>query len=238
MQHLQPLNALLMSGAILGALTTYLFVATGITYRHRDNGLAYILFVLGVGVWNGIFAVQFLSTDPVVNQFFLSLSMVGALLAGLGWFLFASTASSTPTLPAERIVYRITAVLVGTAITFVITTPVHSLGWQMAADQSVVSAISPQLGYWLYTGLLASLFGGGFCLFAAAWHNGESIAYTRSYTVAGFVTVIAILGSNVFAPGGLSVAQLVAVLLTTVGWLQAKRWSGFRLLRGVPRRSS
>lgn len=234
MQNLQPLTALLGLGAILGALTTYLYVATGITYRHRDNGLAYILFVLGVGVWNGIFAAQFLSRDPTVNQYFLSLSMVGALLAGLGWFLFASTASSTPAVPAQRMIYGTTAILVGITITLVITTPVHTLYWEIdPSDPSVVAVISPKLGYWLYTGLLASLFIGGTGLFSIAWHNGESISYTRSYTIAGIATVIAVVGSNIVTPGGLSVAPLVAVCLTTIGWLQAKRWSGFQFFRST-----
>jgi hypothetical protein len=188
--------------------------------------------VLGVGIWNGIFVAQFLSRDPAVNQFFLSLSVVGALLAGLGWFMFACTASSTPNIPAERWVYAITGVLVGVAIILAITTPVHSLFWDIdPSAPSLVAEITPMLGYWLYTGLLVGLFLGGVGLFALAWHNGDSIPYARAYTVAGTVTVLAILASNTLVPGGLTIAPLTAFLLTTIAWLQAKRWSAVRFFR-------
>lgn len=223
----QLLYVMLASGAILGTLTMYIYVATGIAYRHRDNGLAYILFVLGTGVWNGVFVMQFLSPDPVISQFFLSLSMVGSLLAGLGWFLFASTASTTPTVPVQRLIYGALAILVGIAITLLVTAPVHSVYWATdAADPATLLTITPNLGYWLHTGLLAVLFGTGSLLFAAAWDDSDGAPYTRGYTVAGIGVVVAVLGSNILAPGSLTVAPLVSVCLTTTGWLQAKRWSG------------
>ena len=223
----QLVHVMLASGAILGALTTYIYVATGIAYRHRDNGLAYILFVLGTGVWNGVFVAQFLSPDPVISQFFLSLSMVGSLLAGLGWFLFASTASSTPTVPAQRAIYGTLSILVGIGITLLVTAPVHTLYWSIGATSpAMLLPIAPNIGYWLHTGLLASLFGAGGLLFAVAWDRGEGVPYTRRYTIAGTGVVVALLGSNIQAPGSLTVAPLVSVCLTTLGWLQAKRWSG------------
>ncbi|MFQ3294853.1 MAG: hypothetical protein ACI8VE_001934 [Natrialbaceae archaeon] len=223
---------LLAAGAVIIVLAMHVYVATGISYRHRDNGLAYILFVLGVAVWNGIFAAQFLSTDPAINQFFLSLSIVGAVLAGLGWFMFASTAGSTPRVPGERVVFATTGVLVGIAIMLAVTTPVHSVLWQIdPASTSLVAEITPAPGYWLYTVFLAGLFLAGVVLFGLAWSNGESLSYSRAYTVTGITTVVAILGSNILAPGGLTVAPLVTFQLATIGWLQAKRWSVVRFFR-------
>lgn len=219
------LEMVLATGAIFGTLTTYIYVPTGLAYRHRDNGLAYLLFVLGVGIWNGVFAVQFLSTSPVVDQFFFSLSMVGALLAGLGWFLFASTASSTPDIPAQRVVYGAAGVTVGVAITLLITAPVHSLYWIMDSGPAPLAEFTPKAGYWVHTGLLMALFGAGGALFAAAWHRGRTLVYTRAYTTVGGATVAALLGSHVLTPGGMTVAPLIAICLTTVGWLQAKRWT-------------
>jgi hypothetical protein len=225
MSRASLLNMVLTTGAVFGALTTYIYVSTGLAYRHRDNGLAYLLFVMGVGVWNGVFAVQFLSTTPVVDQFFFSLSMVGALLAGLGWFLFASTASTTPTIPARRAVYGTAAVTVGLAITLLITAPVHSFYWTMDSSPSLLAEFTPKIGYWAHTGLLVGLFGGGSVLFVVAWRRGESLIYTRAYTTAGVATVAALLGSHVLTPGGMTAAPLIAVCLTTTGWLQAKRWT-------------
>lgn len=223
---------LLGIGALLGLVTTYPYVATAIAYRHRDNGLAYILFALGVGVWSGLFAAQYLSGDPAVTLYFYSLSTVGALLAGLGWFLFASTASSTPELPARRPVFAGAAVLVGAGITLTMTSPVHTWYWVSdASGSTLLAAFVPRPGYWLHTGLLVCLFGAGTLLFGAAWRSGERVPYVHGYVVAGTATVLAVLGSNLLATGGLSVAPLVAVCLTTIGWLQAKRWRGLRLLR-------
>ncbi|MFB6138269.1 MAG: histidine kinase N-terminal 7TM domain-containing protein [Halobacteriaceae archaeon] len=229
MQPMALSHALLAGAAVLGALTTYLYVATAIAYRHRDNGLAYILFVLGVGIWNGLFAAQFLTQNPLVDQFFLSLSMVGGLLAGLGWFLFAASASSTQRLPGARTWYAAGAVAVGIAITTTVTAPVHSFYWVLdLSAPSQLLEINPMVGYWLHTALFVGLIGGGTSLFADAWRRGVSVPYTRAYTVAGLVTSLAIIGSNLLAPGGLSVAPLAGVGLATIGWLQAKRWSGWR----------
>jgi hypothetical protein len=225
MVEVSPLDTVFATGAFLGALTTYIYVSTGLAYRHRDNGLAYLLFVLGVGIWNGMFAAQFLGSAPMVDQFFFSLSMVGALLASLGWFLFASTASSTPDIPAQRLVYGAAAVTVGLAITMLVTAPVHSFYWTMDATPSLLADFTPKVGYWVHTGLLMGLFGAGGVLFAAAWHRGERLTYTRAYVTVGGATVAALLGSHVLTPGGMTVAPLVAVGLTTVGWLQAKRWT-------------
>lgn len=222
---------LLALGALIGLLSTYPFVATTIDYRHRDNGLAYILFVLGVGIWNGLFLAQYLSTDPTVTLYFYSLSVVGALLAGLGWFLFASTASSTPSIPARRPIFALVATLVGVAITLTMTSPVHSLYWVGDSGGSTLfAAFSPQIGFWLTVGLLVGLFAAGTALFAVPCYRGRRVRYTYAYTVFGTGTMVAIVGSSTMLQGGLSVASLVVVCLAMIGWLQAKRWSGFRML--------
>lgn len=228
-----PASYLLLAGAaVLVVLAMHVYMATGIAYRRRDNGLAFILFVLGVAIWNGIFAAQFLSTEPTINQFFLSLSIVGAVLAGLGWFMFASTASSTPNVPAERWVFASTGVLVGITIVLAVTTPVHDVLWEIdPASSSLIAEITPGLGYWLFTVFLATLFLGGTALFGLAWSNGESISYSRGYTIGGIITVVAILGSNILTPAGLTIAPLVTFQLATIGWLQAKRWTIVGFLR-------
>lgn len=219
-------------GALVGFLSVYPYVATAITYRHRDNGLAYILFVLGVGVWNGLFLAQYLSADPRVTLYFYSLSLVGALLAGLGWFLFAATASSTPSIPARRPVFALAATLVGVCIALTMTSPVHAAYWVAdAGTPTLFAAFAPRVGFWVAVAVLVGLFSAGTALFAVAWHRSNRVRYTYAYTVAGGATVLAVVGSATLLDGGLSVAPLVAVCPATIGWLQAKRWSGFRLLR-------
>jgi len=219
----------------LAALSTYPYVATAIAYRRRDNGLSYILLVLGVGIWSAMVAAQVLSTRPLVKTFFLALSVVGALLAGLGWFLFAGTASSTPPVPSQRLTYGGLAVLVGLDVALAVTSPIHDLYWvaPAGAPGSAFAVVAPRIGYWLHTVLLVLLFGGGTLLFAAGWEEGTGLPYTRAYTVVGTATIIALVGSNVFAPGGLTVAPLAAVTLTTIGWVQARRGRVLGRLRAV-----
>lgn len=236
MDPIPLVDLLMVVGGIIGVGSMYLFVATAIDYRHRDNGLAYILFVLGVGIWNGMFATQFLVTDPVVEQFFLSLSIVGALLAGLGWFLFAATASSTPDLPARRPIFGAAAVLVGVSIAIAMTTPVHGFSLQVdTAGHGPIGTVDYGVGYWLHTALIAGLFLAGAVIFASAWHGTQAGRYLRWYASLGVLTALLAVGSGGFAPPGVSVAPLIATSLTTVGWLQAKRWSGFREIRSFLR---
>lgn len=217
---------LLAGAAVLVALSSYPYMRTAIAYRRRDNGLAYLVLVMSVGVWNGTFAAQLLGAEVYVKAFYYSLSTVGASLAGLGWFLFAGTASSTPDVPNRGFLYGVAAVLVGVNITLAITTPVHDLYWTLPREIAATAAFAvvvPTVGYWLYTLLLAALFGAGTILFARAWRTTPGDRYPRAYTVAGTATIVAILGSNVLAPGGLTVAPVVAAGLTTVGWVQASR---------------
>lgn len=221
---LPPAAWALVAGSGLAAVSTYPFVATAIAYRRRDNGLSYILLVLGVGIWNGMFVAQLLAERPIVQTFFLALAIVGGLLGGLGWFLFAGTASSTPFIPNERMVYGGAAVLVGVDIALAVTAPVHTFYWVPAVEApSSFVVIAPRVGYWLHTQLMVLLFAAGTVLFGMAWREGQSYEYARAYTIAGAATTFAILASNVFTPGGLSIGPVMAVSLTTIGWVQARR---------------
>lgn len=220
-----PALILLAGLAALAVLSTYPFVATAIEYRHRDNGLAYLLMVMGVGVWNGLFAAQLVAPTATAAGFFLALSLVGALLAGLGWFLFAGTASSTPRVPRQRLLFAVAAVLVGIDVVLIVTYPVHDFMW--VVPQSTVpegfATIEPAIGYWLHTQLLVLLFAGGAVLFAGAWRRGLKSSYTSGYTIAAVGVIAAIAASSVLSPGGSTVASIVAVSLTGIGWVQANR---------------
>lgn len=234
MSPAQLLSVSLAVGAGLIVFTTYPYLATAIAYRNRDNGLSYIMFLMGIAVWNGMVAAQVLDPRPIVKGFFFSIATLGALLAGLGWLLFASTASSTPLLPRRRLVYRAVALLVGTDIALAITTPAHSLYWNVPADPAASMAftvIVPHFGYWLHTALLTALFGAGALLFGIAWRNGTDVQYTRVYAVAGFATAAAILGSNVLLPGTASIAPLIGGSLSTIGWVQARQKQYLRIPR-------
>lgn len=229
---LSPVAWALTVASVLAALSTYPFVATAIAYRRRDNGLSYILLVLGVGVWNGMFAAQVLSTRPLIQTFFLALAIVGGLLAGLGWFMFAGTASSTPLVPNQRLLFGGAALLVGVDVALAVTAPVHELYWvPRTAPAAAYGIVEPRLGYWLHTQLVLLLFAAGTVLFAAAWNEGSGLPYSRAYAVAGTATSMAVVGSNALAPGGLPVAPLAAASLTTIGWLQAYRGRIFDRLR-------
>ncbi|WP_306058378.1 histidine kinase N-terminal 7TM domain-containing protein [Natronococcus wangiae] len=224
MESVPWLPWVLAAGAFVAALSIYPYTATAIAYRGSDNGLAYILLVMGVGVWNAMFAAQLLDSDALVKGFFLSLSIVGASLAGLGWFLFAGTASSTTTVPRRRLTYGVASVLVGANIFLVITSPTHELYWRPLSETSATAAfaaVDPQYLYWIHTLFLVGLFGAGTLLFFDAWRAGISPRYARAYTLAGSATVLAVVGSNVAIPGGVSVAPLTAASLTTIGWIQA-----------------
>ena len=109
-------------------------------------------------------------------------------------------------------------------------TPIH--GFYLRVDTvGQPAGVGYGVGYWLHTALLAGLFGAGAVLFAADWNGGEPVRYPRWYAGLGALAALAVVGSNGLAPAGVSVAPLVATSLTTVGWLQAKRWSGLEALR-------
>jgi len=220
-------------GFVAAALTVYPYTATAIAFRGSDNGLAYILLVMGVGVWNAMFAAQLLDADPTVKGFFLTLSVVGASLAGLGWFLFAGTASSTIAVPHDRLAYGLAALFAGVNISLVMTNPAHGRYWSLLSDvgASPFVAIAPEPLYWFNALFLIVLFGAGTALFAEAWRAGVKPRYSRGYTIAGTVTVVTIFGNAIIAPGGLSVEPLAAASLTTIGWLQARRGRAFETVR-------
>jgi hypothetical protein len=223
-------QTLLGGFAVLVLLSTYPFVATAIAYRRRDNGLAYILLLMGISVWNAMLAAQLLSPRPLVKGFFLSLSVVGSLLAALGWFLFACTASSTPHVPRRRLLYGSAAALTGVDILLAMTAPAHSVYWVVPEPSTLTTGfavITPKLGYWLHIQLLVVLLGGGTLLFAAAWERGNDVRFTRLYTIAGTATVAGVLWSAIAVPGGTSVAPLLAASLSAIGWFQARQVSWF-----------
>ncbi|MDX1745487.1 MAG: histidine kinase N-terminal 7TM domain-containing protein [Halobacteriales archaeon] len=225
---------LLVFVSFLAVFSLYPYITTALPYRQRDNGLAYILLVLGMALWNGMAIAQLLSPRLEVKAFFLSLAIVGALQAGLGWFLFAGTASSTPEVPYQRILYGGAAMLIGIDIVLAMTSPVHTVYWVLPeATSPGFAVIVPRPAYWLHTLLLVGLFAAGVILFGIAWREGVNVGYTRAYTLIGALLVVAILASNVLTPGGLSVAPQLAFSLATIGWLQANRGGVQRLLRSV-----
>lgn len=213
--------------AALGGLgTTYPYVATALEYRASDNGLAYILTLMGLGIWNGMLALQLVDSRIMVDQFFHAMAILGALLAGLGWFLFAGTASATRDLPGAGLLYGIAAVAVGLDVVVALTTPIHDLYWLLpvaVSPDQTFAAFEPQIGYVIHSLFLALLFALGTALFADVWATGNDDEYVRAYTVVGIITVVAILGSNLLVPGGFTVASIVAVGLSTIAWVQARR---------------
>jgi hypothetical protein len=232
MAAIAPLTAALAALAVVAVVTTVPYALTAIDYRRRDNGLAYLLFVSGVGVWNAMFAVQLLAPEPAVKVFFLALSVVGAVLAGLGWFLFASTASSTSQRFNRQSIYVTASVLGGLDIALAVTAPVHDFYWVAVSGGGYEFAtITPGVGYWLHTALLAVLFGVGAWLFRQAWRQGINVEFSRMYAVVGAVVVLAIVGSNVLWPGGRGIAPLAAASLMTIGWFQATRGEALRRIR-------
>lgn len=232
----EPLLVALALGTLTVAILSVPFALAAIDYRQRDNGLAYILLVAGVGVWNGMVFAQLLTPEPLVQVFFLALAVVGAVLAGLGFFLFATTASSTPEYLSRRSVYAVVSVLGGLDIVFAVTAPVHQFYWSavhVEFDAYGFAIIEPGIGYLLHTALLVLLFGAGAVLFMDAWLNEPEDLYRLSYVVAGFATLVAIVGSNLLAPGGLGVASIAAGSLTSVGWLHASRGQPMAWVRGI-----
>ncbi len=229
-----PLVLVVAVGAVAAVVATIPFISTAIEYRQRDNGLSYIMFVLGIGVWNGMLVAQLLSPRPLIKGFFLALMIVGSLIAGLGWFLFAATASSTPDVPNRRLLYGLLAILVGIDIAAAVTAPVHTFYWVLvpeATDPAGFAVIDPGIGFWLHSLLLGTLFAGATILFASVWQDERNVRYTRAYSVIGTLTVISIGASGFLFPGGSTVTPLLAAALATVGWIQARRGRVFRFVR-------
>lgn len=230
------ITGLLGIAAIAVALSTVPYLLIGMEYRDRDNGLAYLLFLIGVGVWNAMLFAQLLSSDPLVQVYFLGLSGVGAILSGLGWFLFASTASATANIFRRRSVYVGLGILGGLDTILAVTTPVHAFYWQPASIQAGAlsfAAVDPAMGYWLHTTLLVGLYAAGTVLFWTAWRQNPDGRYPRAYSFAGLVVVLAIAGSAILSPGGFGIGPHTAASLTTIGWLQASRGEPLAWLRSL-----
>ena len=228
------LAAALVFASFVALVSTVPYGLTAIDYRRRDNGLAYLLLVIGVAVWNLLFVAQVLSSDPLVDVFFLALSVVGAVLAGLGFLLFATTASSTSGALDRRAVYATVGVLGGLDIVFAVTAPVHPFYWSLPTPPlaaTVFAVVDPGTGYWLHTAFLGVLFLVGMGLFADPWRSDPGDRFLLGYVVAAGTTAVAVVASNVLAPGGLGVGQVVVLGLTTVGWLQAARGEPLAWLR-------
>lgn len=226
MAAIEPLALIIAIVAVAAALSTIPFGLVAISYRRRDNGLAYLLLVLGIGIWNGMFVAQLLSSDPEIQGFFLALTVVGTVLAGLGFLLFATTASSTPNYLSRPDLYGTLGVLGGLDIVFAVSAPLHSFYWEvidMVLTTRGFAEVAPGLGYWLHTAFLVLLFCGGAVLFLNSWRAGPRNLYSLGYVAGGIGTAVSIAAGNVLAPGGIAVGSIMAVGLTTVGWLQASR---------------
>lgn len=235
----RPVVLVLATVAVGIAVSTVPFVVSAIDYRHRDNGLAYLLLVLGVGVWNGMYATQLLTADPLVEGFFFALSVVGSVLAGLGFLLFATTASSTPDSLDRREVYAAVGVLGGIDIVLAVTTPAHGLYWQVRPGASAAlefASIAPGIGQWLHTLFLMALIGGGVFVFADARRQDPANHYLTVYVVAGSLTALGALASTIVAPGGIAFGAVLGGGLTATAWLQATRRRPLRIVRDRGRR--
>lgn len=234
MVSIAPITAVLALLSLVVVASTVPYAMTAIDYRRRDNGLAYLLFVTGVGVWNAMIVAQLLAPEPTVKVFFLALSVVGAVQAGLGWFLFAATASSTDPRFDRPWIYGAVSVLGGIDIALAVIAPVHDFYWVDATGGLYEFAtVTPAVGYWFHTALLAGLFAAGGWLFVDALRRGTNVTYTRWYVVGAVATAGTVVGSSVVAPGGLGVDAIVVASLTTVGWLQASRGRALARLRGL-----
>lgn len=234
MATIEPLTAALGVVALFVVVSTVPYGLTAIDYRRRDNGLAYLLLVSGVGVWNAMFVVHLLAPDPVAKGFFLALSIVGAVQSGLGWFLFATTASSTDNRFNRRAFNATVSVLGGLDIVLAVTAPVHDFYWLAATGEGFAfAAVTPAAGYWLHTALLAGLFGAGAWQFAGAWRVGTNVVYSRAYTLAGAAVLLAVVVSNVVWPGPRGIAPIAAGLVTTIGWKQARQGRALARLRAM-----
>lgn len=226
MPAIEPLTIGLAIAALAVVLSTLPYSLIGIEYRDRDNGLAYLLFVIGLGIWSAMTFAQLLSTNPQVKGFFLGLAVVGAVQCGLGWFLFASTASVSADIFRRRAVYAGVGILGGLDIIFAVSTPVHPFYWNSAlidVGPSGFAAVEPAIGYWLHTALLVFLFGAGTAIFWIAWRDDSDAGFPRAYAFAGVAVVVIVGGSNVLSPGGLGVSAVAVASLSTIGWFQASR---------------
>lgn len=217
------------AGAALGALAALVAIGPGlrtaIAHRESDNGLSFGVLAIGVAIWGGTAAFRPFSPEPMTQAYFYLLSLVGASVAALGWFLFASTAHSTPATLGHPAVYAGVALVVGADVGLVVTTPVHGLYWGGMAETATAFGTNPVVptpAYWAHTLLVAGLFAAGVWLFARAQGSRRDRRYARAYATCAAVVAVGVVASNVAVPGSGSVTPVVASGLLVVGVVQAR----------------
>lgn len=198
---------------------------TAIAHRESDNGLSFGVLAIGVAIWSGTAAFRPFAPEPMTQAYFFLLSLVGASVAGLGWFLFASTAHSTPSTLSRPPVYAAVALVVGVDVGLVVTTPVHGLYWGGLAETTTVfgtTAVVATAGYWAHTLLVAGLFTAGVWLFARSRGPRRDRRCALAYAGNAAAVTLAVVASNVAAPGSGAAAPVLASGLLVVGVVQAR----------------
>lgn len=216
-------------GTVLAGLASLVAVGPGlrtaIAHRESDNGLSFGVLAIGVAIWGGAAAFRPFTQEPMTQAYFFLLSLVGASVAGLGWFLFASTAHSTPATLGRPAVYAGVALVVGANVGLVVTTPIHGLYWGGVAEITTAfgtNAVLPTTGYWAHTLLVAGLFAAGTWLFARSEAPPRDRRYALAYAGCAAASALGVVGSNVAVPGSEVVTPVVAAGLIAVGVAQAR----------------
>lgn len=217
-------------GVVLGAVAAIAAGGPGIwmaiTHRESDNGISFGVLALGVVIWNVACVFQLLTQEAIVQTYFLILSLVGASVTGLGWFLFASTARSTSDVLSLRSIYVFIALAVGLNIGLVVTTPLHELYWSGLSDTTTAfgtTTIVPTTSYWLQTFLVAGLFLAGVWLFAKSNGSRQDRSHGLAYALCGICVTVIVLMSNLMTPGTGILAPVLASGLVSIGIVQAHR---------------
>ncbi|VTT85989.1 hypothetical protein DM2_2027 [Halorubrum sp. DM2] len=215
--------------AALGAVASLVAVGPGlrtaIAHRESDNGLSFGVLAIGVAIWGGTAAFRPFSPEPMTQAYFYLLSLVGASVAGLGWFLFASTAHSTPATLSHPAVYAGVALVVGANVGLVVTTPIHGVYWDGIAETATAfgtNAVVPTTAYWAHTLLVAGLFAAGVWLFARSRGSRRDRRFARAYAGCAAAVALGVVGSNVAVPGSGAATPVVASGLLVVGVVQAR----------------
>lgn len=201
-------------------------ILTAISHRESDNGLSFGILAVGITMWNVTAVSQLLAQETIVQAYFFLLSLVGASVAALGWFLFASTASSTPEILSQRAVYSFVALAVGLNVGLVVTIPMHNLYWSGLLDSPSLfgtAFIVAGTSYWLHTFLVAGLFLTGGWLFAKSNGSQQDRSHGLAYAVCGITVTVTILMSNSMTPGTGILAPILASGLVCIGVVQSYR---------------
>lgn len=133
-------------------------IRTAITHRRSDNGIAFGILAVGVAIWTVAGVCQLVAQETIVQTYFLVVSLVGASVTALGWFLFASTARSTPERLSRRSIYAGVALVIGLNIGLIATIPMHDLYWSgVTSGSTEATRGGVETGYWAHTLLVAGL---------------------------------------------------------------------------------